>query len=401
MKSRPFVALLLTLLFGLIILYSASQANTMYSSKAGFFQRQMLWTFIGFCAFAVSYSTPMRVISFFTPFFYGFILITLVIILVLPPAVTSTHRWISLGFFKFQPAEFAKLATILMLAQYFSHRTRPIDSLKESFLPLLIAVIPMVLILIQPDLGSSLAFGPIVLALLYWGGLRLIHVILLLAPLGALSSIYSKWFIPLYTIIIIIILFRSKLDLIDNVIIISLTTAVSIAAPFLWDGLKDYQKQRIFTFFDPDKDPLGAGYQIIQSQVAIGSGGWTGKGYLEGSQKNLSFLPEQHTDFIFSVIGEEFGWIGIVCLLALYAWLLMEFITIAQKTGTRFASFVTLGVAILLMTHVIINIGMTLGSLPVVGIPLPLVSYGGSSLVMTLFSLGLAFSAERRENQFF
>lgn len=402
MKKRFLIlALFVLLAAGLVVLYSATQTSSLFASKQNFFYRQLIWTGIGLTAFFVAFSVPPRVISFFTPFLYLFILLALVTVLILPPSVTATHRWLSLGFFRFQPSELAKLGVILMLAHYFAHRDRHLDSLKEGLIPAAIALIPVGLILIEPDLGTSLTFIPIILAMLYWAGLRGMHIFLIMAPLGGLVAIYSHWVWLLYLVLIALVLFRSKADLIDNSIVFGLTIAAGIVAPFLWGGLKEYQKQRIFTFFNPEKDPLGAGYQIIQSRVAIGSGGLTGKGFLEGSQKNLSFLPEQHTDFIFSVVGEEFGLLGVLGLLMLYGWILMGFISIAQKTQNRFVSYMTIGITAMLLTQIVVNIGMTLGILPVVGLPLPLVSYGGSSLVTTLFAIGLIFSGQRRENQFF
>ncbi len=389
------------LAFGLMVLFSATQTSVFFSIEQNFFNKQIIWSIIGFGAFFIAWSIPPRTHSFFTPFFYIFILLTLITVLILPPATPAAHRWLSLGFITVQPSETAKLAVIFMLALYLSHRTRPLENLKEAIVPAIIAFIPVSLILAEPDLGTSLAFIPIILAMFFWAGLRGLQILLLIAPIGALVSIYSTWIWLLYLVLILLLLVRLKADLIDNAIVFISTIILGIASPFLWGFLKDYQKQRLFTFFDPEKDPLGSGYQIIQSRVAIGSGGLFGKGYLEGSQKKLSFLPEQHTDFVFSVIGEELGLIGIVGFLTLYGWILIQFIRIAEKTQNRFASYAVLGITVMLLTQISINIGMTLGLLPVVGLPLPLVSYGGSSLVTTLFAMGFIFSAKYRENQFF
>lgn len=399
MNWRYLSAVLILLLFGLMILFSATQTSTETTTQI--FYRQLIWVLVGFMAFVIGVSLSPRFLSFLTPFIYLSALLALVLVLILPTNATGTHRWLSLGFIRFQPSELAKLAVIFMLAHYFSHRTRPLERLRETLLPILISVVPIGLIVIEPDLGTALAFFPLVLVMLYWGGLDGYQILLLAAPIGALIAVYSWWLCAIYLVLLLIILVRVKADLIDSTLVFASSVLMSAIAPLLWMKLHDYQKQRIMTFLSPEKDPLGAGYQIIQSQVAIGSGGWFGKGYLEGSQKKLAFLPEQHTDFIFSVLGEELGLIGILFFLLLYGWILITFIKIAQETQNRYASYVVLGITVLLFTHVIVNVGMTLGVLPVVGLPLPLVSYGGSSLVITLFAIGLVFSIQRRRAQFF
>ena len=401
MNWKLLIQIFVLLVFGFTILYSATQISGSTEGMTHLFYRQLIWFGIGLITFLIAYSTSPRFFLFITPFLYFFSILALGLILILPPNTTGTHRWLNLGFVRFQPSELAKIATIFMLAHYFSLRTKSIENLRETIVPILIAIIPFGLILIEPDLGTALSLIPLVIAILFWGGLSSLQIILLLMPLGGLIAIYSVWLWLIFLFIVLVLLLRIKADFLDNILIFSTSIIFGIVSPYLWSHLRDYQRQRILTFLDPDKDPLGAGYQIIQSRVAIGSGGLTGKGLLEGTQKKLAFLPEQHTDFIFSVMGEEIGLIGIMIFFILYSWILIQFIEIAQKTSYRFSSYVVIGITVMLFTHILINVGMTLGVLPVVGLPLPLISYGGSSLVTTLFSIGVVFSVDKRKNLYF
>ncbi|OQY28297.1 MAG: rod shape-determining protein RodA [Candidatus Cloacimonetes bacterium 4572_55] len=394
MNWKLLISFILLIVGGLVILFSATQAN---SGQYEIFSKQIIWTILGIFSFIAVYSLPSRTIAFFTPILYGTILLTLVGVLIFPASVGGTHRWLSMGDMRFQPSELAKLSVILMLSYFLSKRDRLLSRLSEAFYLSPIALIPMILIFFEPDLGTALIIIPPVLALFYWGGLTGLQIILIMVPAVAIVSVWHRWFLVIYLILIAGLLFLSKADLFDSLLIVGITALVGIFSPLLWTHLEDYQKQRIFTTLNPGEDPLGAGYQIIQSRVAIGSGGLFGKGYLHGSQKNLSFLPEQHTDFIFSVLSEEFGFMGAVIFFTLYTFLLIQFINIALKMRNRFASCAILGISVMLLTQVTINVCMTLGILPVVGLPLPLVSYGGSSLVATIFSIGLIFSFQRKE----
>jgi rod shape determining protein RodA len=252
-----------------------------------------------------------------------------------------------------QPSEFMKLALVIALAHYFGRMREAHAGLREAVLPILLTAVPAAAILAQPDLGSAAVLVFIMVTMLILGGVRL------------------RW-------------------------LAALGTPVAIVAPFLWSHLKPYQQRRIATFLDPNTDPLGAGYHIIQSKVAVGSGELWGKGYLQGTQNHLNFLPEHHTDFIFSVFAEEWGFAGGVVLMVLYFALMMRALVIAQRARDRFGIYLVLGVMTIVFWQIVVNIGMTTGLMPVVGIPLPFVSYGGSSMLSLLMGVGISMSVAMR-----
>jgi rod shape determining protein RodA len=279
-------------------------------------------------------------------------------LLVLVPLVGSSgggaRRWIALGFFSLQPSELVKVTLLLVLARDF-HRYAPPQGygLRELIYPAVLVAIPAGLILAEPNLGTAMVLGLLFLSLVFAAGIRLRSFMLAgLAGGGVL--------------------------------------------PLLWHHMKSYQKQRVLSFLNPDSDPLGAGYHMIQSKITVGSGMLWGKGFLQGTQNRLDFLPEKHTDFVFAVVAEEWGFIGTAVLLALYCALLMRLLVIAGKARDRFSALVAVGVASIVFWQMLINIGMNLGMLPVVGVPLPLLSYGGSSLLTMMVALGLALNVSTR-----
>jgi rod shape determining protein RodA len=344
---------LLIVALGLVNLYSAGYNRTPEGATP-MYLKQMYWLVVGLS------------LMFFTLFYdyrhyekaaYPFFIITIILLIGVMAAgkmVSGSRRWLVLGPVTFQPSEFAKLAIILVLARYFHRRpqTAPL-TLKDLLLPLLIALIPALIIVKQPDLGSGLLVLAVAAAIILFAG---VHWRTLL--IGGLS--------------------------------------LMLAAPAAWPFLKDYQKQRLLTFLDPEKDPLGAGYHIIQSKIAVGSGQFWGKGFLQGTQSQLYFLPEQHTDFVFSVFAEEWGFAGSALLLLCYTGLILWGLQIARTCKDRFGQFLAVGVTALIFWQVFINLCMVTGLLPVVGIPLPLLSYGGSSLVTTMLALGILLNIRMR-----
>ena len=258
----------------------------------------------------------------------------------------------------------------------------------------MLTIIPMALILKQPDLGTSLVFPVVLLALWFWSGLSLLHLFLILSPLVSLlaASHWLAW--AVYFAVLLTILFLLRPGMLFGIVAVVTNLASGIVTPFLWNRLADYQKLRILSFLDPGLDPRGAGYQIIQSKIAIGSGGVLGKGLLAGSQTRLDFLPERHTDFVFSVIGEELGLWGALIVIALFAFILYRAIRIAARCRSRFASYVVFGAASIFLLQLVVNVGMTLGIMPVTGLALPFVSYGGTSLVLSWTIVALLVSAD-------
>jgi rod shape determining protein RodA len=338
---------------GLVNLYSAGYNRTPEGATPVYI-KQMYWLVVGL---SIMFFTLFYDYRHYAKVAYPFYLLTIILligVMVAGKMVSGSRRWLALGPLTFQPSEFAKLAIILVLARYFHKRpqTAPL-TLKDLLAPLAIVLVPALIIIKQPDLGSGLLVITVAGVLILFAG---VHWRTLM--LGGLGLV--------------------------------------LAAPAAWPFLKDYQRQRILTFLDPGKDPLGAGYHMIQSKIAVGSGQFWGKGFLQGTQSQLYFLPEQHTDFVFSVFAEEWGFVGSALLLLCYTGLILWGLQIARTCKDRFGQFLAVGVTALIFWQVFINLCMVTGLMPVVGIPLPLLSYGGSSLVTTMFALGILLNIRRR-----
>lgn len=323
--------------------------------------------------------------------------ISLIAVRVIGTSALGAQRWISIAGVNVQPSEFAKLSAILLLAAVLDRYPveRPVDLLR----PLGVISIPWALVFIQPDLGTSLVFGALMLTMLYWSGMPFEWLVLLLAPLGtALISGLIPWALALWVPLMMLIAYRSlPWKRLASAVVLMIQGAVATITPWLWmHGLKDYQRDRLVLFLDPSKDPLGGGYHLLQSTVGIGSGGWFGTGLLQGQLTKLRFIPEQHTDFIFSALGEEAGFVGTVLLVLGFALLMTRLVQVANQARGDFESLVVIGVATMVMFQVVVNIFMTIGLGPVTGIPLPFMSYGRSAMVVNFISLGLCLSVARR-----
>jgi len=353
-KNIDYQIIILTLaifVIGLMFQYSVSyQKDVPVFENSAF--KQLIWVLIGFAIFALALKIGYRRILSFSYYFYGIILFLLIAALVFGRERLGAQRWIQVGAFNIQPSEFTKLSLILMLAYYLGSRKDRVLCAKSFLTPFFMTAIPAFLILKQPDLGTALLLFPTLIAMLYIFGIEIKYIA------GFLISG---------------ILFT----------------------PFLWNFLRPYQRQRLLVFVNPNLDPLGAGYTIIQSKIAVGSGKLLGKGWLAGTQNYLNFLPERHTDFIFSVVGEEWGFFGSVVLLVLYFLLIKRILLIVDTTENVYGKLLATGVATMLFLQVIINIGMTIGIFPVVGITLPLISYGGSSLLTTFIGIALVLSVRQ------
>jgi rod shape determining protein RodA len=297
-----------------------------------------------------------------------------------------------LGFIQFQPAELAKLATILALARYLASRQEDPTTLRALVIPAAIVGLPLGLVILQPDLGTVLAFVGILFAALFWAGAPIGFLILLLSPGISLVLSYNAMIWAGFFLVLIgsLYLFRYRLFPVESLSVILANLAVGTVSAPLWNSLAEYQQNRILVFLDPSVDPRGAGYHLVQSMVAIGSGGLSGKGFTEGTQKAFDFLPEQHTDFIFSVIGEELGFLGTGFALALFAFILYRLVRMAEEVADPFAGLVIFGIFGAWLVHIFVNVGMTVGMVPVTGIPLPFVSYGGTFLLMCWVAVAMA-----------
>ncbi len=331
---------------------------------------------------------------------YAMTVISLVAVRLIGTTALGAQRWISIGGVHVQPSEFAKLSAILLLAAVLDRHPveRPVDLLR----PLGIISIPWLLVFIQPDLGTSLVFGALLLTMLYWSGMPIEWLFLLLSPLTtALLAGMCPWGLAMWIPVTMIIAYRSlpwKRVAIGLVMIVQ--SAVALVTPWMWmHGLQDYQRDRLVLFLDPTKDPLGGGYHLLQSTVGIGSGGWIGMGLLQGQLTKLRFIPEQHTDFIFSALGEETGFVGTVLVVLGFALLMGRLLQVAGQSRSDFESLVVIGVATMLMFQVVVNIFMTIGLGPVTGIPLPFMSYGRSAMVVNFLALGLCLSVSKRSKR--
>ena len=323
-------------------------------------------------------------------------LVSLLAVKLIGTSALGAQRWISIGGFNIQPSEFAKLAAILLLAGILAKHPieRPVDLLR----PMAVISVPWAMVFIQPDLGTSLVFGAVLLAMLYWAGLPLEWLVLLISPLptALIAGLFPWGLIPWFALLAFLAWRSLPWKAIAVTVSLAINGLFAWITPLLWEhGLKDYQRDRLILFLDPTKDPLGGGYHLLQSTVGIGSGQIFGTGLMQGQLTKLQFIPEQHTDFIFSALGEEAGFIGCVVVLVAYlvwAWRLLQ---IAGQARSDFESLVVIGVLAMVMFQVIININMTIGLGPVTGIPLPWLSYGRFALLVNFMGIGLMASVER------
>ncbi|PKH20585.1 rod shape-determining protein RodA [Enterobacterales bacterium CwR94] len=337
------LCILALLIYSSVVMWSAS------GQDPGMMERKLVQIMMGFVVMVVMAQIPPRIYEGWAPYLYIFCVILLIAVDVFGQISKGAQRWLDLGFVRFQPSEIAKIAVPLMVARFMNRDVCP-PSLKNTGLALLLIFVPTLLVAAQPDLGTSILVCASGMFVLFLAGLswRLIGIAVVL---------------------------------------------VAAFIPILWFFLMhDYQRDRVMMLLDPESDPLGAGYHIIQSKIAIGSGGLRGKGWLHGTQSQLEFLPERHTDFIFAVLSEELGLIGVIVLLALYLLVIIRGLMIAARAQTTFGRVMVGGLMLILFVYVFVNIGMVSGILPVVGVPLPLVSYGGSALIVLMAGFGIIMS---------
>jgi rod shape determining protein RodA len=410
-RRRGFNSLLLLsvatlVLVGLATLYSAGQTDVP-SSAAEIWRRQTVWLGLGIVAGFLAYRISPRILEWLTPAVYVAALLLLVLTLIIGSGAGTafgTKSWLTIGGVRLgQPAELAKLATILMLARHLGAGREAPFSLAQLLPSLAIVGLPFVLVGLQPDLGSALVFVGILFATLFWAGVRPFFLVLLASPLLSLLFAFSTPIWGAWILVLTVLLLWVRPYVAEGLTVWFGNVAMGVVALELWRRLAPYQQNRLLSFLNPEIDPRATGWHIIQSKVAIGSGGVLGKGFTAGTQKRLAFLPEQHTDFVFSVLGEEFGFAGVVAVLLLFAILLYVLVRVAASAQDGYSSLVVAGVAGMLVTHVFVNIGMTVGLMPIVGIPLPFFSYGGSFLLTCCVAVGLVarMAREGRSSGYF
>jgi len=419
-----FGSMVLIVLMGITMIYSGTHA---IEWAQDLWIKQAIWFGLGLVGMIGAIFFDYQILGKYSRLIYIIVIVLLVCVL-FEPSVRSAKSWFILGPFSFQPAELAKLATIIILSEYLSTKKDGLNTLSELLPAIGWVGLPILLILMQPDLGTTLVFLPIFLMMLYVTGIRTLYLVTMtsavvliiiitlfvswieiqpqLANIGIISFLYKIFGSLEYGIIFLIVLlaiiagiyYAIKIFFVPeikftNFLLSYIIIGVSMFSSLIMDNfLKEYQRKRILVFIDPNIDPLGAGYNIIQSKIAVGSGQLFGKGLLNGTQNQLGFLPERQTDFIFSVLGEELGFIGVTVLLFLFYVIIYRGIAIAFSSRDRFGCLLATGIISMIAVQIFINIGIATGIMPVTGLTLPLVSYGGSSLFITMVSLGIVLN---------
>ena len=390
-------------LIGIAMVYSAGVTD-MPSVAAGAYKKQIAWFVVALIGAYAASRSSVRFIEWITVPAYAFTVLLLVAVLI--PGLgsgagtaASVKGWLTIGGVRLgQPAELAKLTVVLMLARVLGQRREPPRSLLELWQPALVVLIPWALIMAQPDLGTGIVFIGIFFAMLFWSGVSWPLLVLIASPAVSLVLAFDPrwwgaWFFALLALVI-----WYKPYLVEGIVLVLANVMTGVVAPLMWEKLAPYQQKRLLVFLDPSIDARNSGYHVIQSQVAIGSGGLWGKGWLDGTQKRLAFLPAQHTDFIWAVVGEELGFVGVTIALSLFLALFLRTVRISARANDSFSSLVAFGLAASWFVHVGENIGMTLNLAPITGIPLPFFSYGGSFMLASWLAVGilLRISSEGR-----
>lgn len=377
---------------GLVSIYSAVYGSSIDSN----FTKQLVSVIVGLFVMTITIFIPESIIRIISYPAYIISLLLLVAVLFIGESVYGTKGWISLGSFNLQPAELAKIGSLLALATYLSGKGKDIRTLRDLGVSFLIIAIPSGLIFLQPDVGSASVLFAMFIGILFWTGFSSLFLFtIVFSPVLVVLSLKDMlwYYIALAISSASLFFFKSKIYFVATTII--LFVALGFVAPMIYDNLMPHQQNRISSFLNPELDPQGAGYNVIQSKVAVGSGGIYGKGFLEGTQTQLRYIPMQWTDFIFSVPAEEFGLIGTSIIILFYLILMKRALNIAFTSDDRYYSIICSGALFIFMYHIIINIGMVIGLMPVMGIPLPLMSYGGTSMIFNLLLIGLLLNAHR------
>jgi rod shape determining protein RodA len=394
------VALLLSI-YGIAIVYSAGQTD-IPTAVARLWRTQLVWFSLAVAAAYGVSRCSVRLIDWLTwPAYFLSVAMLLLLLFVGKGAGTaaSSKSWLAIGGFRIgQPSELAKITVVLALAKVLSTFKEPPKSLLELWKPALVVGVPWLLIMKQPDLGTGIVFVGFAFAMLFWSGVSWPLLVLVASPVVSLIltfsvQVWGAWFLLLLALVL-----WYKPYLYEGIFLAVTNVVFGVLAPIIWDRLAPYQQKRLLVFLNPEIDRRAAGYHVLQSQIAIGSGGLFGRGYTQGPQKRLAFLPAQHTDFIFAVVGEELGFIGVLLAFTLFLLLFLRVTKIAERANDSFSSLVAFGLLASWFVHVLVNVGMTLNLMPITGIPLPFFSYGGSFMLASWIAVGILvrISAEGR-----
>lgn len=417
---------ILLVLIGILMIYS-SGFDPIEKVNKGLYKKQLLWFIFGFIFMIAITFINYKNLGEYSVYIYGGMILILLFTTLFGTPVRNTSAWLNLGIFSIQPSEFMKLALLFILAKYLEFRERDIRNFRELLIPTLLTLVPVMIILKQPDFGTAMIFIPILFTMLFVGGADVSHLLSIITIAGIALLVpmvltYREWvgqegsnFILdffkdtdlLFIVSGILLLIAITAFILHFFLIKKYYRKIYIPATVISLGLffsviiqyflKDYQKKRILVFLNPDLDPHASGYNIIQSKIAVGSGGFFGKGFLNGTQAQLGFLPEKTSDFIFSVVAEEWGFIGSMIIIILLSIIVFRGIQIALESKDKFGALLASGISAIFFFHIFINIGMALGIMPVTGLPLCFVSYGGSNLIMAMLAIGILINIRMRK----
>ena len=383
---------LLLSLYGISIVYSAGQTDVV-TGVARLWRSQFIWFAVSLAAAYGMTRCSVRLLEWLTWPMYWVTIVLLVLLLFIGKGAGTaaiSHAWLAIGGVRIgQPSELAKITVVLALARVLSSSKTAPQSLLELWKPALVVLVPAALIIKQPDLGTGIVFVGFAFAMLFWSGIAWPLLVLAASPVVSLVMAFNTHLWAAWFLLVIALVLWYKPYMHEAILIVCINVVFGIVSPVIWEKMAPYQKRRLLVFIDPNIDPRMAGYHVIQSQIAIGSGGWLGKGFTQGTQKRLAFLPEQHTDFIFAVVGEELGFLGVTVALALFLILFLRITKIAERANDSFSSLVAFGLLGGWFVHVLINVGMTLNLMPITGIPLPFFSYGGSFMLSSWLAIGI------------
>lgn len=396
--DRPLLLVVTALaLCGALMLYSAEQTDVVMRAS-GIWTRQLMWLAVGSLAAAFTYRMSFRILDWAAPWVYGLGLFLLVLTVVGfgsgGGTGAGTSSWLTIAGKRVgQPVELAKLATILMLARWLSGRREVPTTLRGLMAPISIALVPALLVLKQPDLGSAMVFAGILFVMLFWAGVAPSLLFLLVSPVVSLFLAWNTTIWSIWIVVVFLALLWIRPFIVESIAIFLANSAMGFMAIMVWQKLSPMQQMRIQSFLNPEQFRTRGGYHAMQSKIAIGSGGWFGTGFTNGPLKRTGGIPEHWTDFIFAVVGEEFGFLGVVVALGLFLAFFFILVRIARRTSDPYASLVVFGLIGLILTHLFENVGMTISLMPITGIPLPFFSYGGSFLLALFLGIGMVFRA--------
>ena len=411
-----FLSALALWVFGILLVYSATHIHET-GPLVGLYRAQIVWVLMAVLIILAVVSVPTAFYYHGAYVIYGLSLLLLLYAFFTGVETKGAERWVHIAGIRLQPSEFAKIGLLMGLARYLSTKPISLERITSFIVPVILIGVPFLFIIKQPDLGTAMVLAAMSLPVFFWAGLTLVEAFFLVSPIASLvlsmipliigfslkhsTGILSALPWGVFFLIVIAMLYFRRPPLLVLIATVAANLFTAAGTTIIWNTfLKDYQKMRIVSFVNPQQDAAGAGYQVIQSMVAIGSGAFFGKGYLKGTQTRLSYLPEQHTDFIFSVLGEQFGFFGCLLVLCVFLFLMYRGYHTTEFVRNRFTNLLIVGAMSIIAFHVFVNIAMTIGMMPVVGVPLPFLSYGGSFTFTVAVLIGLILNARVSRQDF-